>query len=225
VARQRQLLGDASHELPSPLARLTVALSMARKRPAEESSEHLQRITVETQRLDKLVGQLLTLSRIDSRVDAGRGTRVDLANLILEVASDGDFEARPASGHVVVTSAAPCAVLGSEEDLRSAVENVVRNAIRYTRKGTTVEISLDRQEESGGATAILRVRDHGAGVPEEMLAEVFLPFRRVGPDTEGAGLGLAITERAVSVHGGTVRATNALDGGLVVEIKLPSCES
>ena len=108
-----------------------------------------------------------------------------------------------------------------EELLRSAIENVVRNAIRFTAEGTSVEISLLRED----AKAVLRVRDHGWGVPEAMLTEMFLSFRRVQTSAEapaeGAGLGLAIAQRAVMTHGGTIRAMNASDGGLVVEIELP----
>jgi two-component system sensor histidine kinase CpxA len=109
-------------------------------------------------------------------------------------------------------------VNGFEELMRSAVENVVRNAIRHTAEGTAVELSL----EAGDARAALRVRDHGPGVPESMLAEIFVPFRRVADGgSDGAGLGLAIAERAVSVHRGKIRAMNAPQGGLVVEIELP----
>ncbi len=110
---------------------------------------------------------------------------------------------------------------GFEELLRSAIENVARNAIRYTAEGSAVEISLEMCDRS---RALLRIRDYGPGVPEGMLSEVFLPFRRIGnPDSDGAGLGLAIAERAVQVHGGTIRATNANAeglGGLIVEIEL-----
>jgi two-component system sensor histidine kinase CpxA len=142
----------------------------------------------------------------------------DLTSLVQEVASDGDFEARAHNRGVVITQADACALTGFEELLRSAVENVVRNAIRYTAEGTSVEISL----QATGSQALIRVRDHGPGVPESMLSEIFLPFRRVANGNgEGAGLGLAIAERAVSVHQGKISALNATDGGLIVEIGLP----
>ena len=119
---------------------------------------------------------------------------------------------------MVIKQADACTVNGFEELLRSAVENVVRNAIRHTPEGTAVEISL----QVSGSRALLRVRDYGPGVPESMLSEIFLPFRRVANgDSEGAGLGLAIAERAVHVHRGTIRAMNAPAGGLIVEIDLP----
>jgi signal transduction histidine kinase len=218
VSGQRALLGDASHELRSPLSRLMVALSLVRQGPAEEVSESLDRIALEARRLDTLIGQLLSLSRIDSGVDRGVPARFDLTNLVQEVASDGDFEARGRHRSVVIKRADACTVNGFEELLRSAVENVVRNAIRHTAEGTAVEISL----EATDSRALIRVRDYGPGVPESFLSELFLPFRRVAnSDSEGAGLGLAIADRAVTVNQGTIRARNAPERGLAVEIDLP----
>ncbi len=217
ITGQRNLLGDVSHELRSPLSRLMVALSLVKQGPPEEAAENLERIGLEARRLDTLIGQLLALTRIDSGVDRGFPTPFDLTNLVQEVASDGDFEARARNRSVVVQPAEACTMTGFEELLRSAVENVVRNAIRHTREGTAVEITL----HIGGARALLRVRDYGSGVPESMLSEIFLPFRRVANgNSEGAGLGLAIAERAVAIHQGTIRARNA-PNGLIVEIDLP----
>ena len=218
VTAQRRLLGDVSHELRSPLARLMVALSLVKKGPAEEAAENLDRIGLEARRLDALIGQLLTLTRIDSAVDRGAPARFDLTNLVQEVASDADFEARARGRQVVVAPADAVTVEGFEDLLRSAAENVVRNGVRHTAEGTAVEISLRRD----AGQAILEVRDHGPGVPEAMIGQIFQPFRRVSPETsDGAGLGLAIAERAVGVHRGAIRAANAPGGGLVVEIALP----
>lgn len=218
VTGQRRLLGDVSHELRSPLSRLVVALGLARQGPPEEAAENLERIAVEARRLDTLIGQLLTLSRIDSGVDRGTPERFDLANLVQEVASDADFEARSRHCSVVVTQADPCTVAGFEELLRSAVENVARNAIRHTAEGTEVEVSVKHLD----SRAIVRVRDRGPGVAEKVLPEIFLPFRRASNGNgDGAGLGLAIAQRAVEVHHGNMRAVNAAEGGLIVEIELP----
>ncbi len=218
LAGQKRLLADVSHELRSPLARLTVALSLAKNGPAAEAPEHLERIQLEARRLDKLIGQLLTLSRIDSGVQGVDRASIDLGNLVQEIASDADFEARARSRRVTVECADACSITGSEEILRSAVENVVRNAVRHTREGTAVEVALRRN----GSKAVLRVRDHGAGVSEPMLSENFLPFRRAPElSSNGAGLGLAITERAVRAHGGAFRAANVPEGGLLVEMEFP----
>ena len=217
----KRLLGDVSHELRSPLSRLIVALGLVKQGPKEDVDEHLDRIALEAHRLDTLIGQLLTLSRIDSGAHTATATSFDLTNLIHEIAGDADFEARSRSRRVVVTTADQCNLNGTEEVLRSAIENIVRNAIRFTPDGTAVEVSLqvaDRKAE-------LLVRDHGPGVPEEMLSEIFLPFRRVPiatePASDGAGLGLAIAQRAIAMHNGTIRATNAPDGGLIIEVELP----
>jgi two-component system, OmpR family, sensor histidine kinase CpxA len=222
VTGQRRLLGDVSHELRSPLARLTVALGLVRQGPAEEAVENLERIGVEARRLDTLIGQLLTLTRIDSGADRGSAVRFDLTNLVQEIASDADFEALSRGRRVTITQADACMIEGFEELMRSAVENVVRNAVRHTAEGTAVEIALHR-----GSQIRLSVRDHGPGVPDSMLADIFLPFRRVtlgtnGMDNyDGAGLGLAIAQRAVGVHRGTIGAANVTEGGgLLVEIVL-----
>jgi signal transduction histidine kinase len=224
VTGQRRLLGDVSHELRSPLARLIVALSLAKQGPPEEAAENLERIGTEALRIDALIGQLLALTRIDSGVDRGSPAPFDLTALVQEVASDGDFEARARNRSVVITQADPCTVNGFEEPLRSAVENIVRNAIRHTAEGTAVSISL----EMNPGRAVLRVRDYGPGVPPSMLSDIFQPFRRVANGdsegangkSDGAGLGLAIAERAVNIHRGTIRAINAPEGGLIVEIVL-----
>jgi len=218
ITGQRRLLGDVSHELRSPLSRLIVALGLVKQDPAEEAAENLERIGLEARRLDTLIGQLLALTRIDSGVDRGSPAPFDLTNVVQEVANDGDFEARARNRSVVIKRADACTVTGFEELLRSAVENVVRNAIRHTVEGTVVEISI----QVSNSWVVLRVRDYGPGAPESMLSEIFLPFRRVASgNSEGAGLGLAIAERAVNVHRGTIRAMNAPKGGLIVEIDLP----
>jgi two-component system sensor histidine kinase CpxA len=223
VTGQRRLLGDVSHELRSPLSRLIVALglvkqSLGKQESAEETLDNLQRIGTEARRLDVLIGQLLALTRIDSGVDRSSPAPFDLTNLMQEIANDGDFEARARNRSVVIAQADECKVIGFEELLRSAIENVVRNAIRHTAEGTAVEISL----QAAGAHALIRVRDSGPGVPGSMLTEIFQPFRRVANgNSDGAGLGLAIADRAVSVHGGSIRAMNGPTTGLIVEISLP----
>jgi signal transduction histidine kinase len=217
VHGHKQLLANVSHELRSPLSRLLVALSLVKQGPAEEAPEHLERIEVESRRLDKLIGQLLTLSRIDSTVDGGQRAAIDLTTLVHEVASDADFEGRAHARRVSVTADPGCVANGNEEALRSALENIVRNAVRFTAEGTEVEVSLHREP----MRSVIRVRDHGPGVPADMLRSIFVPFRRAENSTDGCGLGLAIAERAVVAHSGSVRASNAEGGGLMVEMELP----
>jgi two-component system sensor histidine kinase CpxA len=216
VTAQRNLLGDVSHELRSPLARLIVALSLLKQAQSDEAVEYQTRIGIEAERLDKLIGQLLTLTRIDSGVDSTLRETFDLANLVQEVCADGDFEARVQNRTVRFLASENCPVTGVAELIRSAVENVVRNAVRHTAEGTTVEVTIERQQTFG----LLRVRDHGPGVPVEMLDDIFLPFHRNG-NGGGAGLGLAIADRVVKMHSGTIQAYNAREGGLVIDIQLP----
>jgi signal transduction histidine kinase len=224
VTAQRDLLGDVSHELRSPLARLIVAIGLLRQGSPEEAPEYLNRINQEAERLDKMIGQLLTLTRIDSGVEASQRERFDLTNLVQEVAADGDFEAKAHEREVKVVQADACTMFGVPEMLRSAIENVVRNAIRHTRSETIVELTLRKVE--GAPKALLKVQDRGPGVPDRMLKEIFIPFQRVLDQHEpngsqGSGLGLAIAERAVRMHDGSISARNALDGGLIVEMELP----
>ena len=226
VSAQRDLLGDVSHELRSPLARLVVALGLLRQASPEEAPEYLGRIGMEADRLDKLIGQLLTLTRIESGVESTQLEMFDLTNLVQEVAADGDFEARAQNREVNVAHADSCTMTGVAEMLRSAIENVVRNAIRHTPSQTTVELTLNQTRDGKEPRARLRVRDHGPGVPGHLLDDIFVPFHRVHDssqsDSHGAGLGLAIADRIVRMHNGNIRAINASDGGLIVEMTLPA---
>jgi two-component system, OmpR family, sensor histidine kinase CpxA len=223
VTAQQRLVSDISHELRSPLARLGVALELARQRAGDEAKSALDRIEREANRLNDLIEQLLTLSRLEIGNQSTPNRPVDLERLVRQIASDADFEARDRNRAVRVVASEVCLTTGSEELLRRAVENVVRNAARYTAENTEVEISLKCEAPS---LAVVTVRDHGAGSPESSLADLFRPFYRVADardrQTGGIGLGLAITERAVKLHGGTVKASNAPGGGLVVEMKLPA---
>jgi two-component system, OmpR family, sensor histidine kinase CpxA len=225
VKAQQRLLGDISHELRSPLARLGVALGLARQRSGAEANGALDRIERESDNLNEMISQLLTLTRLESGTDSRKRTEVDLAALVREVADDADFEARSVNRSVQVVSSDDCSINGVEELLRSAVENVVRNAVRYTPEGTAVEVALRKQNGGSDNFAVISVRDRGNGVPEDALERIFRPFYRTEDARDrqsggGTGLGLAITERAVRMHGGSVQAVNAADGGLAVEMRL-----
>jgi two-component system sensor histidine kinase CpxA len=225
VRAQQRLLGDISHELRSPLARLGVALGLARQRSGPELKSVLDRIERESENLNEMISQLLTLTKLESGTDQRHRTQVDLSSLVREVADDADFEARSANRSVQVVTNEKCSITGVEELLRSAIENVVRNAVKFTREGTAVEIALRKQNGAGDNFAVITVRDRGAGVAEESLEKLFQPFYRTEDSRDrqsggGTGLGLAITERAVLLHGGSVKAENAAGGGLSVEMKL-----
>ena len=225
VKAQQRLLGDISHELRSPLARLGVALGLARQRSGTEANGALDRIERESDNLNEMISQLLELTRLESGTDVRKRTVVDLASLVRDVAGDADYEARSVNRSVQVVWTERCSINGIEDLLRSAVENVVRNAVRFTPAGTAVEVALQRQNGGGGNFAVISVRDRGKGVPEDALEKIFRPFYRAEDARDrqsggGTGLGLAITERAVRMHGGTVKAENAKEGGLSVELRL-----
>jgi two-component system sensor histidine kinase CpxA len=224
VEAQQRLLADISHELRSPLARIAYALDLAQGSADAETRGYLGRIERESARLNELIGQLLTLARLEAAPEHSTleaATPVDLSSLLVEVCQDADFEARGRGRKVLLMKNEPCRVRGSAGLLRSAVENVVRNAVRHTPEGTTVEVALHCDEWQ----TVVAVRDFGAGVPEASLPELFRPFYRVESAREresgGVGLGLSITERAVRFHGGSARAENAPGGGLLVRLTLP----
>lgn len=226
VKAQSRLLNDISHELRSPLARLNVALGLARQRSGSESALMLERIELEAGRLNELIGRLLTLARMEDGEQHVPSTPVLLDEVVLTVAEDAEFEAQ--ARHCHVRSDIPAgtwAVRGDASLLHSAIENVVRNAIRYTREGSLVDIHLEKSGSASAPEAVVRIMDCGEGVPADALEKLFQPFYRLddarGRLTGGVGLGLAITERAVRFHGGRVRASNRAEGGLMVEIYLP----
>jgi signal transduction histidine kinase len=226
VKAQSRLLNDISHELRSPLARLNVALGLARQRTNAESTEMLERIELEASRLNEMIGRILTLARLEDGEQRVPQTPVPLDELIVNVAEDAEFEAQARHCHVrTIIPEGDWGVRGNASLLHSALENVVRNAIRYTQEGTTVEIELSTVNGENGPEALVQVSDCGPGVPADALTKLFEPFYRLddsrGRLTGGAGLGLAITERAVRFHGGSVAAENRNEGGLRVEIRLP----
>lgn len=265
ITAQKRLLADVAHELRSPLARISVALELARDVQSLPTSQEVStspgelltpahdRIEREVGRLSELIARLLTLSRLESGVQTRDDTPTDIQRLVESVVADANYEASPAKSVVLCEmseshSEDAYIVRGSPELLRSAVENIVRNAVRHTGASTTVEVILgvERSDEPTAerwktpdasflsppplstlpsSFTVVGVRDHGPGVPLEELQEVFRPFYRAGKSRAlrdgGAGLGLTIALRAVELHGGQIRACNAEEGGLSVEIRLP----
>lgn len=213
---QRRLLRDVSHELRSPLARMRVALELARKSP-DAATPHLDRIEREGERLDELIGQILALARLEG--DERGHDLIDVTTLLQETVADVDYEARGKQREVKLGDAPAVSLKGRAEVIRSAIENVLRNAVRFTPEGTAVEVSATNED----GYFVVRVRDRGPGVPPEELEAIFRPFYRVSTARErssgGTGVGLTITARAAKLHGGTATARNAEGGGLEVELK------
>jgi two-component system OmpR family sensor kinase len=220
MSAQRRLLHDISHELRSPLARLQAAVGLVRQDPARLEPS-LDRIEKESSRLDEMLGEVLTLARLESG-SVGIGTEtVDVADLVAAIAEDARFEAEVLKKKVAFHRNGDAAVRGCVDLLHRAAENVVRNAVKYTPAGTTVEISLRTQSDP--SIVCITVTDAGPGIPAQGLEQVFEPFYRGSSrvTSDGFGLGLAIAHGAITAHGGTIAARNVPEGGLTVEIRLP----
>ena len=219
---QRQLLRDVSHELRSPLARLRIALELAEKEGS--ASRNLQRVEKEADELERLIANLLSLARLESGQSNLEQKPVSLGELLSEIVNDADFEARAHQRSVVLSVAQQATVKGDPVLLRAAIENVVRNAARYTEQNTAVAVSI----KTAGNQAVIEVCDHGSGVPESELKRMFEPFTRVGEardrDSGGYGLGLAITGKVILAYKGQVDARNSEGGGLCVVLRLPLSE-
>jgi two-component system OmpR family sensor kinase len=221
VASRDRLLADVSHELRSPLARLQLAIALARQAP-EKTSHSLSRIEKEADRLEEMVDELLTLSKLES----GGATATEyfyLGEIGALVADDARFEAQQ-KGVEIVLAPLPRAMrepilCGNGKLVSRALENVVRNATRFSRQGQTVTIALDCNDTGAGVV----VTDQGPGVKAEKLDAVFEPFVQAeAANGHGYGLGLAIAQRAIRAHGGTIAARNGTEKGLVVTIWLPA---
>lgn len=234
AVQQRQLFHDVSHELRSPLARIQAAIGLLQQDPSSTAAM-AERIARETERLDQLIEELLTLHKLEAGAMNPPLERVDVTELLADIVQDAAFEAQ-ARGCVVVLDAPDSFVSDVVgEPLYRAFENVVRNAVKYTEPGTLVEVrarKIDRTQSTGDGAGWLRVTvsDRGPGVPAESCEAIFEPFRRLEPvqrdvgarAVPGTGLGLAIARRALLLHGGDIRATPREGGGLVVTVSLPT---
>jgi signal transduction histidine kinase len=220
---QHRLLADISHELRSPLTRLSISTELA----SRGDLESLGRMRKDIIALDHLIEQILTLTRLEIQHQTRVQSRTPLNKLLLALVDDADFEAREQGKWVILDSQQPCSVSGEPGLLRSCLENVIRNAVRFTPVATAVRVGVQQGQRDKASVAIVTVEDQGRGVPEESLDHIFEPFYRVSvseddaSDNRGSGLGLSISERIVTLYGGTISAHNAVTGGLVVVIELP----
>jgi two-component system sensor histidine kinase CpxA len=224
---KQQLLRDVSHELRSPLARLQLALSLARRddNPAER---HLARIACEADRLEHLIARTLKLARLERPSSSLECKRVEIGSLLKTITDDVAIEADAHGCSVSLQSESGLEVSGDVELLRSSFENIIRNAVRYSPASTQVGITARRMHTSAHARECVEViiYDHGPGVPDKDLELIFEPFYRVDAARDraggGEGLGLAIAARAVALHNGVIEARNRQNGGLVVSVVLPA---
>jgi two-component system, OmpR family, sensor kinase len=220
ISAKEVLLRDVSHELRSPLARIQIALGLAE---LEKSDVHAQlgRIERDVERMDTLIGEILQLTRLTNEAPAFAFKPVSLSELLGEITQDAALEARSCGKTIQCLGDCSYWIAGNRELLRRAIENVLRNAIRFTVEGSEVTISTAHR----GVDLTITVRDRGPGIPEAERQRIFEPFYRVSSsrdrDTGGSGLGLAITARVMTLHGGQARGFNAEGGGLSVELQLP----
>jgi len=224
ITDKETLLRDVSHELRSPLARIRMALALAQRRANEEAQPDLARIEQEAERLDELIGQIMTLARLRTQQALER-ERLAFDELVQAVVEDARYEYPEATVNFEATERHE--LLGDPRGLRSAVENVIRNAINYAGEAGPIEVAIEKTAQD----IVLRVTDAGPGVNEEDLARIFEPLYRVdqsrdhrasGPGSPGQGVGLAITARVMELHGGRATATNRAGGGLEVALRLPA---
>ncbi|WP_411392634.1 ATP-binding protein [Pseudomonas sp. MPB23] len=222
VQAQQHLLHDISHELRSPLTRMQAAIGLLRQDAAR--LEMLERIEHESERMDTLIEALLTLARLQGRPESIEREPVDITELLAMIVEDAQFEAGIKGCRVHLQACPPFIACVSGELLYRCFENVIRNAVRYTRPDTTVRVSAHINHDGNRLT--VRITDHGPGVDDERLHSIFEPFERgTGDASVGFGLGLAIASRAVQMHGGSIAARNEAGGGLTVEINLHSARS
>jgi two-component system sensor histidine kinase CpxA len=217
IQAQKRLLGDVSHELRSPLARLRIALALA-QRDSAKSAEYLQRIEREAERLEELIAQLLATQAGEIHLD----THIDLVPLLRHLCADAGFEGEAQGVQVTFTAAIEQAIVASSGDLlHKSFENILRNAVDHTSDNSCVTVSLQRSE--GGFR--IAIEDRGPGVPPAELDKIFGEFYRVDTartrERGGYGLGLAIARRAILRHGGVMEAVNT-GSGLVITVSLPA---
>lgn len=216
---QTRLLHDVSHELRSPLARLQAAIGLAHQQP-DKIAASMDRIERESVRMDKLVGELLTLARLEAGAIKASREEISMADLLEQIADDASYEAASQQRTVVREGEADVLVVGQADLLGRAIENVVRNAIKHSAEGG--EVQLQARSLPDARQLCIRVLDRGPGVAPADLETIFQPFfRSSNASTEGHGLGLAIAQHVIEAHGGSIKATNRAGGGLCVEIILP----
>ncbi len=220
---QHRLLGDISHELRSPLTRLSISAELASRGDVESLGRMRKDITA----LDHLIEQILTLTRLGIQQQTRTQANIPLEKLLTALVDDADFEAREQGKQVTLEARQLCSLRGEAGLLRSCLENVIRNAVRFAPASTAVRVILEKKQKGKKAVAVVTVADSGRGVPEESLGHLFEPFYRVavaeddGPGNRGTGLGLSISERIVTLYGGAISAHNGEAGGLVVVIEFP----
>ena len=224
ITAHQRLLGDVSHELRSPLTRLQLAVALAEKNIGNsvEQQKHLNRCETEVERLDEMIADVLTLSRLEHNQNVFTADDIDLSALVTQVVNDCQYFATSKNVTIDLKAQDNCALSADSKLLASAISNVVNNAVKYSPNDQVVKVELSQKNEQ----IILSISDQGPGVPNEMIEKLFTPFFRVADGRErssgGTGLGLAIAQQAIILHQGEIVAQNQVSGGLKVFITLPT---
>jgi two-component system sensor histidine kinase CpxA len=221
----KSFLAHASHELGSPLTRLNIALALAKRKAGDELEQEHDRIGQEAERLNNLVQEMLLLARLESGNELSRQPIVfDAALVAHEAYENASFESQQSQKRITLTSTERFEVLGYPELLARAIDNVLRNGLRFAQQQVRIQVSSIRR--SHAVIGVILIEDDGPGVPEGREEEIFAPFFTLSEDVSndvprGSGLGLAIAQQAVLANGGTIFAKRGDAGGLVVVIELP----
>jgi two-component system sensor histidine kinase CpxA len=224
ITAHQRLLGDVSHELRSPLTRLQLAVALAEKNIGNdvEQQKHLNRCETEVERLDEMIADVLTLSRLEHNQTAFVADDTDLSALLTQVVNDCQYFATSKGVTIALKAQKNCVLLADSKLLSSAISNVINNAVKYSPNDTVVTVELSPQKEQ----LILSISDQGCGVPNDMIEKLFTPFFRVADARDrssgGTGLGLAIAQQAIVFHQGEIIAQNQESSGLRVTITLPT---
>jgi two-component system sensor histidine kinase CpxA len=224
VQKRQALLADISHELRSPLTRVSVSLELMRR----GEMDVLEQMQTDIDRMNAMISEILLLTRLDLQPSQANSVEVDLTAMLEQIARDAEFEAQDEGKTVSVSVEESCSIRGDANLLRSCIENIVRNAVHYTESHTGVEITARRiLDDLSRARCEILVKDHGPGVPEDALPLLFDPFYRVSESRDlregGTGLGLSISQKIVELHHGMISAANRKGGkGLEVRLSLPS---
>jgi len=230
ITAHQRLLGDVSHELRSPLTRLQLAVALAEKNIGKdnEQQKHLTRCEVEVDRLDEMIADVLTLSRLEHSHNAFTADEIELKNFVEQVINDCQYFANSKNVTITFKGEDSYSILADAKLLASAISNIVNNAVKYSPNDNEVTVTLKKQLSEQKQQIVLAVSDQGPGVPDDMITELFSPFFRVADGRErssgGTGLGLAIAQQAIHLHQGEIFAQNRQPNGLKVTIILPTSD-